>query len=244
VVGDLMLFYAGADGNLEQNSYRDFVNTNPFVSPTLYVVPTDKQYDLFVGLKGKLANSISYNLRGSYVNEKNKALFNFNSYSQSSGNEDYAFGNSFGVVYDDLKTMRFFGELNTDFSKNVSFGINGTFSAYTTTFQEEAWNLPAMKLGANLELRITEKWNAGANLFFVGERKDKQQEITSTTTLSEIQTLSSYFDLNLRLGYKYNNRLDGFLKLNNVANQAYEKWLNYPVQGFQLVLGASYKFDF
>jgi outer membrane receptor protein involved in Fe transport len=143
-----------------------------------------------------------------------------------------------------MKTMRFFGELNTDFSKNVSFGINGTFSAYTTTFQEEAWNLPAMKLGANLEMRITEKWNAGANLFFVGERMDKQQEITSTTTLSEIQTLSSYFDLNLRLGYKYNNRLDGFLKLNNVANQAYEKWLNYPVQGFQLVLGASYKFDF
>ncbi len=35
------------------------------------------------------------------------------------------------------ETMRFFGELNTDFSKNVSFGINGTFSAYTTTFQEE-----------------------------------------------------------------------------------------------------------
>jgi hypothetical protein len=244
VVGDLMLFYAGADGNLEQNSYRDFVNTNPFVSPTLYVVPTDKQYDLYIGLKGKLANTISYNLRGSYINEKNKVLFNLNSYSQSSGNEDYAFGNSFGIVYDDLKTMRFFGELNTDFSKNVSFGINGTFSAYTTTFQEEAWNLPAIKLGANLEMRITEKWNAGANLFFVGERMDKQQEITSTTTLSEIQTLSSYFDLNLRLGYKYNNRLDGFLKLNNVANQAYEKWLNYPVQGFQLVLGASYKFDF
>jgi hypothetical protein len=27
-------------------------------------------------------------------------------------------------------------------------------------------------------------------------------------------------------------------------NQAYQKWMNYPVQGFQVVLGANYKFDF
>jgi hypothetical protein len=35
-----------------------------------------------------------------------------------------------------------------------------------------------------------------------------------------------------------------FLKLNNIGNQAYEKWLNYPVQGFQVLGGANYKFDF
>ena len=35
VVDDLMIFYAGAEGNLEQNTYSDFVNINPFLSPTL-----------------------------------------------------------------------------------------------------------------------------------------------------------------------------------------------------------------
>ena len=34
VVGDLMIFYAGAEGNLEQNSYMNFVNDNPFLSTT------------------------------------------------------------------------------------------------------------------------------------------------------------------------------------------------------------------
>lgn len=247
VVGDLMIFYAGAEGSLEQNSYRDFTNENPFVSPTLMIVPTDKQYDVFAGLKGKLANSISYNIRGSYKSDKNKALFKSQDYTENAANEDYAFGNSFGVVYDDMKTIRFYGELNADFSKNVSLGINGTFSSYTNDVQEEAWNLPAVKLGSSLNVTITKKWYAGANVFFVGERKDTGMSPgfnPNVPLLSTTTTLSSYFDANAHVGYKHNERLAGFMKLNNIANQAYEKWSNYPVQSFQIVIGASYKFDF
>ena len=128
VVGDLMIFYAGAEGNLEQNSYMDFVNENPFLSPTLNIAPTDKQYDIFAGLKGKLTNNVSYNIKGSYANERNKALFRSNDYNENATNQDYAFGNSMQVVYDDMRTLRFYGELKADFSENVSFGINGTFS--------------------------------------------------------------------------------------------------------------------
>ena len=57
-------------------------------------------------------------------------------------------------------------------------------------------------------------------------------------------TLKSYFDLNAHVGFKYSDRLTVFLRGNNIANQAYEKWLNYPVQGLQVVVGANYKFDF
>ena len=245
VVGDYMIFYTGAEGSLEQNSYRDFTNENPYISPTLAIAPTDKQFDIFAGLKGKLASSVSYNIRGSFQNEKNKALFKSNNFTENSANEDYEFGNSLGVVYDDMKTVRFFGELNADFSKKVSFGINGTFSSYSTQNQEEAWNLPAVKLGSNLNVIITKKWYAGANVFFVGERKDLQvnTDILTLVAPSPI-TLSSYFDANLHVGYKHSERLTGFLKLNNIGNQAYQKWMNYPVQGFQVILGASYKFDF
>jgi outer membrane receptor protein involved in Fe transport len=57
-------------------------------------------------------------------------------------------------------------------------------------------------------------------------------------------TLASYFDVNAHLGFKYSDRLTAFLRLNNITNKGYEKWMNYPVQGFQVVLGANYKFDF
>ncbi|HLA55013.1 MAG TPA: hypothetical protein VK623_02850 [Flavobacterium sp.] len=242
VVGDLMIFYAGAEGSLEQNSYRDLTNENPFVSPNLAIAPTDKQYDIFAGLKGKLANSVSYNVRGSYVNERGKALFKANDYADATS-ENYEYGNSFGVVYDDVRTVSFFGELKADFTKNISFGVNGTFSAYNTDLQAEAWNLPSMKIGSSLDVNITEKWYAGADVFYIGERKDLQINIDDVIPAG-VTTLDGYFDANAHIGYKHNERLTGFLKFNNIANQNYEKWLNYPVQGFQVILGVSYKFDF
>ena len=243
VVGDLMIFYAGAEGNLEQNSYMNFVNDNPFLSPTLNIAPTDKQYDIFAGLKGKLANNVSYNLRASYVNERNKALFRSNDYNENPGNNDYAYGNSFQVVYDDMKTVSLYGELKADFSKAVSFGINGTFSSYTNDFQQEAWNLPTIKINSNLDFNITEKWFAGANVFYVGERKDFQINTDFAANAAPV-TLKSYFDVNANVGYKYSDRLTAFARANNITNNAYQKWLNYPVQGFQVILGVNYKFDF
>jgi hypothetical protein len=245
VVGDLMIFYAGAEGNLEQNSYQDFVDDNPFLSPTLNIAPTDQQYDIFAGLKGKLTNNVSYNIRGSYVNERNKALFKSNDYNENTSNRDYAYGNSFQVVYDDMRTLSFYGELKADFSKDVSFGINGTFSSFTNDFQQEAWNLPAVKINSSLDFNITEKWFAGANVFYVGERKDFQinRDLVYVVQPTPV-TLSSYFDVNANVGFKYSDRLTAFLRANNITNKAYEKWLNYPVQGFQVTAGVNYKFDF
>jgi outer membrane receptor protein involved in Fe transport len=102
-----------------------------------------------------------------------------------------------------------------------------------------------MKLNAKIDFNITEKWYAGANVFFVGERKDQKlnTNIVYVVAPSPI-TLESYFDVNAHLGFKYSDRLTAFLRANNIANQAYQKWLNYPVQGFQVVLGVNYKFDF
>ena len=252
VVGDLMILYGGAEGTLQQNSYRDFTNENPFLSPTLFIAPTDRPFDIFAGLKGKLAGNISYNVRGSFMQEKGRALFKNNLFPNAtapglSSLAAYQFGNSFEVVYDNLRTVRFFGELNADLSKNVSAGIQATLSTFSVSDEAEAWNLPAMTLNANLAVTITEKWFAGANVFFVGERKDqtaKPSLIDPAFYEFKTVTLSSYFDVNANVGYDFNDRLSFFLRANNMLNQSYEKWLNYPSQQFQIMLGANYKFDF
>jgi hypothetical protein len=250
VVGDFMIFYTGVEGSLDQNSYRDFSNENPFVSPTLAIAPTDKQFDLFAGLKGKLSNNMSYTMRGSVQNEKNKSLFKSNEFNMFAANtESYQFGNSFGVVYDDIRTVSLFGELKADFSKNVTIGFNGSYSRFFTSNQEEAWNLPTIKLEASMNVNITKKWFAGANVYYVGERKDIVY-IQSMITIfppayyPETINIKGFFDANLNIGYNHSDRLTGFLKFNNIANQSYQKWFNYPVQALQVVLGASYKFDF
>jgi hypothetical protein len=249
LVPEILTLYAGAEGTLHQNSYADFVDVNPFVSPTLFVSPTNQKYDIYGGLNGKLSNTVSFNVRASYKDEEAKALFKNNSFDATSTNtEGYAYGNSFNVTYDNVKTISGFAELKADFSKNVSFGINGTYNNYSVDQEQEAWNLPQFELASTVDLTITEKWYAGAKVFFVGDRKDIQNEPFTTfatpSAATQVVTLDSYFDLNAHIGYKYNERLTAFLKGNNLASQNYERWVNFPVQGIQVMIGANYKFDF
>ena len=81
-------------------------------------------------------------------------------------------------------------------------------------------------------------------MFYVGERKDHVYATTFPVETFGTVTLDSYFDANAHLGYKINDQLSAFAKVNNIANQDYERFLNFPVQGIQFLAGATYQFDF
>jgi len=244
LAGDYFIPYAGLEGSLSQNTYYNFAQENPYVSPTLDIAPTDKSYDAYVGAKGKLTNSIGYNLKGGYASEINKALYLAN-LSNTSSTEDYGYGNSFGVVYDDINTLSFSGEINVDVNRDFKLGINGSFFSYDSEFEAEAWNLPEMKASLLMDYQITEKWFAGANLFYTGERKDREETLNMIGGLgSRTVTLDGFTDLNANLGYRFNDQLSIFAKGNNLLGDNYERWSNFPVQGIQVMAGATYKFDY
>ncbi|MFY7810327.1 MAG: TonB-dependent receptor [Flavobacterium sp.] len=250
ISGDQFIFYGGLQGGLSQNTYQNFVSQNPFLSPTLMITPTHNQLDAFAGIKGKLNNNMSYNVKANYLNEKNKPLFTYNSPFLVIANEEgYANGNSFGVLYDQVNTLSISGEFNANLSPKVALGIQGVFNSYQTDVQESAWNLPNFRFTTSLHAKITEKWSTALEIFLIGDRKDLVVEQSLLTifppqfTRNEV-TLKSYFDTNFSLYYKYNDRWSGFAKANNFLNQNYQLWYNYPVQTFQIVLGANYKFDF
>lgn len=243
LVNDVLIAYGGLKGDLIQNTYYGFANENPFVSPTLDIKPTDQLYNAYVGLKGKLSSNISYNISGRYLAERNKALFRNNEITLTS--ENYTYGNSFGIVYDHLKTAGVSGEINVDVNRNFKLSLKAESFSYTSDDEAEAWNLPDFKGSLFLDYQISEKWFAGANLFYVGERKDQfflNDGFTATTPFTV--TLDSYFDANAHAGYHINEQLSVFIKANNIANEGYQRWQNFPVQSIQLLGGATYKFDF
>jgi len=242
LAGDYLTAYAGVDGDLEQNTYYNFYQANPYVSPTLNIRPTDNKYNGYVGAKGKLNNEISYNTRVSYQSQFDKPLFLRNFDYASLEGESYTYGNSFSVVYDDVNTLSFYAELNVDVNRNFRLGLNGEFFDYSTDNQSEAWNLPTMKASLNADYQINEKWYTGANLFYVGERKDVNSSIDFMNS-NPIITLDSYFDANAHLGYRFNDQLSAFVKGSNLLNNNYQRWLDYDVQGIQILGGATYKFD-
>ncbi len=244
LVDELMIAFGGIQGGLIQNSYEDFAQENPFVSPTLFIIPTDRQYDAYVGVRGKLTNNLSYSVNGRYMAERAKALFMANSVL-GGATEDYQYGNSFGIVYDNVKTIAFAGELSLDINRNFKLGAKAEYFSYNTGTQAEAWNLPDIKGSLFMDYQIDEQWFAGANLFFTGERKDRFYEEGTLLPVSPVTvTLDSFFDVNAHVGYKINTQFSVFAKVNNLFNQDYQRWSNFPVQGIQFLAGATYQFDF
>ncbi|NMH88022.1 TonB-dependent receptor [Flavivirga algicola] len=246
LVNDVLIAYGGIEGDLIQNSYYDFATENPFVSPTLFVMPTDQLYNAYIGLKGKLSSNMSYNISGHYLADRNKALYKNNVIRNLAPQTNYDYGNSFGIVYDDVDTFGVAGEINVDVNRNFKLGLKAEYFTYSTEREVEAWNLPDIKGALFLDYQINEHWFAGANLFYVGERKDQLElevalppDPQSTTVV-----LDSYFDANAHVGYHINEQLSVFAKANNINNQAYQRWQNFPVQSIQFLAGATYKFDF
>ncbi len=249
LLDDFAIAYGGIEGTLRQNSYYGFVADNPFVSPTLNIVPTDQQYDGYLGLRGQLLPNLSYNVKASYKAENRKPLFLLNPQNTLRTDEKgYNFGNSFNVFYDDVKTLGIFGELNVDFNRNFTVSVNAAYFNYSTETDNPAWNLPEVTANLFLDYQLGEKWFMGANLFFVGERQDVATvAIPSGVTAdfpATILDLDSFFDANAHVGYRLNNQLSVFLKAANIANNNYQRWANFPVQGIQVLAGATYKFDF
>lgn len=240
---EALIAYAGIIGDLQQNSYENFVYENPFVSPTLYIQRTNQQYNAYAGIKGLLNSKIRFNLKAAYINEKDKPLYKLNPSLTDGTNEvteGYQAANSFQVVYDDVNTIYFNAEIIFDLWEEFKFGGNLDFNSYSLENEEHAWNLPLLK--ATLLAKYTrKKWSAGADLFFSSDRKDDLSIIPDTNIRV---TNAAYFDMNLNGIYNIDDKFSVFVNVNNILSDNYQVYTNFKVQGLQVFGGVKYKFDF
>ena len=109
--------------------------------------------------------------------------------------------------------------------------------------QSEAWNLPTIQTAFTTKYK-SDKWYATTNIFYVSDRKDVLYSATFPSNLNDVQTLDAFVDINLNGGYHFNDKFSAFLKMNNILNTDYQRFANFNVQGFQVLGGITYKFDF
>lgn len=243
--------YGGFTGNLHTNTYKQFTEENPYVSPTLFITQTAETSNLFIGLKGNITRDVSYNIKASSRKEEDKPLFLRNN-SKSDGTttlangnllKGYEYGNSFSIYYDDVKTSSLFAEAEYLFNKNITFSTQIQYDNYTTTNSLENWNLPELQ-ASFLGKYKKDKWFVTTNIFYVSERKDALYNAKYPSSLRGIKTLKSFVDVNLDGGYHFNDKFSAFLRFNNILNTKYQRFANFDTQGFQVLGGITYKFDF
>ncbi|CAA0171170.1 hypothetical protein [Tenacibaculum maritimum] len=251
VIKDYANLYIGASGDLHSNTYKEFANTNPFVSPTLTILQTNEAYHFFGGFRGKLSQDVNYNTKISYKKEEDKPFFLANN-SKSNGIRTgsntgflfygYEYGNSFKVAYDNITTVSFFGEIEYNVFKNLILGANGQFNNFSLTKELAPWNLPEIE-GELFAKYKTKKWYANANILFASGRKGAFYEDVFPYVPAPI-ALEDYIDVNLSGGYYFSDSFSAFIKVNNALNSNYQRYTNFNVQGFQALAGITWNFDF
>ncbi|WP_264847254.1 TonB-dependent receptor domain-containing protein [Capnocytophaga catalasegens] len=237
--GENFIIYAGIGGNLEQITYRGQSRVNPFVSPTLNIKPMHTTYDVFGGIKGKLVGTLSYDVKAHYGHIKNLPMFQANP-KVAVLDKPYHYDNTYAIIYDDAMVYGLSADVKGAIADVFTLGVSFKMDSFVPEIQKEAWNIPLFQSTILTDFQVLPNWYLGADLFYVGDRKDIKHNITGAN--QEIVTLDGYFDVNLHTDYTIAKQWTIFVNANNLTAKNYLRWTNYPVQGLQILGGVKYQF--
>ncbi|MBE9517908.1 MAG: hypothetical protein IMY68_05030 [Bacteroidetes bacterium] len=227
MVKEIIVPYFGVDGYLETNSYRQLVEENPYIVPSLAVRPTNNKMIGYLGLKGHISDAVSYNLKASYsiiddahfyVNDNSNPLMN-----------------QFTVVYDDVTLGTLHGELTVQPGDSWKVFLKGNYYSYITMVNEDQpWNKPEFDISLQARYNMGDKIILNAGIYTIGSRYYENYNLALE------ETLPLSFDLNLGMEYRYSKLLSFWVRFNNMTGQSYYLYNQYPSYKFRAMLGFSY----
>ncbi len=213
-------------GYFNKNSWRSLIAYNPWLGYFSTILNT-KTREQFFGIKGVVGNHISYSSRISFIKMDNQPLFL----------NDAIDGKSFVTLYEpSLNALKLHGEFGYTLQENLSFLGSANFIQYNTpSINSEAWGLIPIEITASTLWKPLKDLQIKTDLFYLGGSKYK----TVTTPISR---LSPGLDLNIGGEFSVKKNLNIWLQMNNLFNNTYQRWNQYPVFGFNVMAGVVYSF--
>jgi hypothetical protein len=230
VASDVFMIYAGVDGNKTFNSYRNLAAMNPFIQDTLNMKYTYTVLHIFAGVTGALTNDLTYNVSGYESHMKQMPFF------VTDTNEILA--NRFTVVYDNVRIINGHADINYRVMEALKLTLAGDYYNYVPTDQLKAWYHPDLIVSLGGQYTLQKKYVFSALFDYIGN----QYAPVNVGGVETSKTINGYPDLNIGFDYRYNHFLTAFVNLNNLANISYQRWLNYPTQGFNAMVGVRLAF--
>jgi len=226
-------------GQLNPHSYSEVFSINPFVAPDLNFKPSDTPYDINAQMNLEF-KGLSVLLTGGYSKTNDAMIFSKQD-ALSSENQSYGFTNSFSLLFDNINTTYF----KIEGKWPLTDGLELDFMANYRYFQLENYNYFYNEPEFRSYLGLSYQWNklqTNFHLFNASNRYDNIEGIGDVDP-TEVE-MDGFVDLNLSAKYELFKGGNFHLKLNNLLNSNYQEFTDYQVQGFQILGGFSYLFNF
>lgn len=225
LVPEKLKAHAGISGNLNKASVRGLYNENPFIADYQPLLNQNNSYKIFAGLKGRLGTGFDYILEFSQQYSYNLPIYLSDTFPL----------HKFIVQYDDVNLFKFNAGLNYTRFDKLKIGTNFTYFAYNGD-AAHAYQRPDFEWITSISGKATDKLGLHARFFVIGSRYARELGAFESEKLPVIA------DINVSADYQLKKHLYLFLNVNNVTNQTYQRWNNYPVYGLNGVAGATYSF--
>ena len=220
---------AGWKGYFNKNSYRSLVGFNPWIGGLGSILNT-RVREQYAGIKGTVGNHLSFNGRVSLMKLNNQPVFI---------NEGLD-GKVFSAVFEpEMDLFRIHGELNYTVQESFSLLASTTFSRYSgLAVNADAWGLVPFEVTGTALWKPLKDLQLKADLFY---RDGSRYRANGAFALTG--KLAAATDLNLGAELGVSKQLNIWLQMNNLFNNTYQRWYQYPVFGFNVMGGVVYSFQ-
>jgi hypothetical protein len=217
--------FAAFSGYYEKGSYQRLETINPWLWQPAELLNTRVQ-EFYGGIKGSLSNHISYLAKAGRAEYRNIPLFL----------NDSLDGKNFRIIYEPrLDAFNVHGELSYTQGEQFTATAGLSLRNFKPKQEYRAWGMLPLEFNANLRWQILKDlWlKADAWAFDGAPYRDPDKDT---------RTGSGGFDLDAGLEFRIARQLNLWLQMNNIFNNKYERWNQYPVYGFNILGGVIFSF--
>ncbi|UOQ68359.1 hypothetical protein [Hymenobacter volaticus] len=248
VTEDKFVAFAGLGGAIQRVTMYDLTTENPWLAPNQRVSDTRRGPTLYVGFNATPARSLEVNARVTLSNDRTLYFYENAGYIQPGVVGGLYRGDStkFNLVYDKKATQLFnvHGEIIYNAVEKTRVGLKFDYNGYNVKTLAQPYHRPAFQTVLFATHNLYDKLLLGAELYTYsssyGTGYDYQSSAVGYRKVA--RPTDSVVDLNLRADYRIMEKLSIFAMGNNLIGGQYERFLNYPVKGANVLLGATYDF--
>ncbi len=220
------ILQAGWIGYYNKTTYQYLASINPWLQQPKFLLNT-KIKEQYAGFKGSAGTHVTYDARVSYLQFTNQPLFV----------NDTITGKSFFIMNESqMKAIRIHGEIGYTMAEKLSLLAGATFNQYSSLKDNaKAWGLLPLELNGSLRWQIIKEFLVKSEIYFWDGAQWRNKAYGS-------QKLKPAADVNLGVEFTILPQLNGWVQVNNLFNNKYERWNQYPVLGFNVLAGIVYSF--
>lgn len=220
--------FAKLDGGYNFNSIYQLASDVGVLNQSIALVNSERLIDLSGGIDGSPISTLSFSASVNFQSVRYLPILINNATDQS----------RLDVIYDPevSKILTFTGSVRYKPVENHELSANVQLFSYSSDGYDQIYHRPTTSIVLGGQHMLLPALRANWNMSVIGGIVGRNLLLTDPN--ESLETISK---LDIELHYQINENWGAFLSGENLLNQEYSQYLNYPQRGLQVRVGATFR---